>query len=155
MKEVSLNLITKNILRYFRFLLDKGFVITRASDFLESLGNWFIEFESSSCFIIVLSDRDEVVVRFYPVKSNRKIVIALQPMIFYLSGGKTFIGNYEGNLVWGTRKQLKQTANLLKEYIDQIIPYVGDEFQRIENDIRLAGNQYMRIQRATYRQERM
>jgi hypothetical protein len=154
MSDVSLNLITRGVLKYFRFLLDKGFVITRSSDFLRSLGSWFIEFEASNCFLIVLSDRDEVVVRFYPVKSNRKIVIALQPMIFYLTGGKTFISNYEGNLAWSKRQQLERTSNLLKEYIDQIILYMGDKFLHIENNVMLAGDQYMKIQRASYRQER-
>ncbi len=106
-----------------------------------------------SCFITVLSDRDEVVVRLYPVKSNRRLCIALQPLIFYLSGGKTFIGSYEGNLAWGTKKQLKQISSLLEEYIDQILPYMGSKYLNYEIEIESAGNEYMRIQFATYRQK--
>jgi hypothetical protein len=134
-------------------LLDKGFEVTRTSSFLDSLGNWFIEFESPDCFIMVLSDRDEVLVRLYPVKSNRKLCIALQPLIFYLSGGKTFIGNYEGNLAWGTQKQLKRTSDLLEEYIDQTLPYMGSKYLNYENEIHSAGDEYMRIQFATNRQK--
>ena len=153
MSKVSLNFIIKDKVRYFRFLLNKGFKISNASGFWESFGNWFVEFESPDCFLSILSDRDEVFVRIYPIKSDRKIAIGLEPMVFYLSGDRTFIGNYEGNLVWGTKKQLEQTSSLLEEYIDKIIPYMGREFQNIRNDYMLSGKRYMEIQRTTYRQK--
>lgn len=147
-----MNFITRNVVRNFSFLFNKGFSISNASGFIESLGNWFVEFESSSCFIIILSDHDEVDVRIYPVKPDRKVVVGLKPMIFYLTSGRVFIANYEGNLVWETKKQLAGVSRLLEDYIDQIIPFMGREFQNIKNDYMVAGKRYVDIQVATYRQ---
>ena len=149
--EVRLNFITRNVVRHFKFLFDKGFNVSNASGFFDSFGNWFVKFESSKCFLTVLSDRDEVTIRIYPIKADRKIVIGLKSIIFYLSKGQTFIGNYQGNLLWGTRKQLEQASKLLEEYIDQIIPYMGNEFQRIADDYKLASEKYLELQISTFR----
>ena len=148
--EVRLNFITRNVVRHFKFLLDKGFRISNASNFIDSLGFWFVEFESPKCFLMVLSDRDEVMIRIYPVKADRKVAIGLKSMIYYLSQGKTIIGNYQGNLVWGTRKQLAQISSLLDEYIDQIMPYMGNEFQHIADDYKLASKEYVELQTSTF-----
>lgn len=150
MPKIFLNFWIKNKVRYFNFLFEKGFEIRRCSNFLESLGNWFIEFESDSCFIVVLSDRDEIIIRIYPVKLDRKIVIGLKPMIYYLTNGKTFIGTHKRNLVGGTKKQVEQMSELLEKYIDRIIPYFGNEFQTHKDGKMVAQKRYIELQVATY-----
>jgi hypothetical protein len=99
--EPKIHLLIRSKLKYFEFLLGKGFEINRISRVLDSLGNWFIDFESPDCFITVLSDRDEVVVRLYPVKSNRRLDVI---------GNKVSGHNLSGFFLRSTRRLCKLQA---------------------------------------------
>ena len=41
-------------------------------------------------------------------------------MILYLTNGKSFIPPYNGNLLWGRKKQFERLSRLTFEWIDQI-----------------------------------
>ncbi len=50
MSEPKIHLLIRSKLKYFEFLLGKGFEINGISRVLDSLGNWFIDFESPELF---------------------------------------------------------------------------------------------------------
>lgn len=150
MPRASLNFVLKPKVRYFRFLFDKGFKVSNFSSLLESLGSWFVEFESDSGFIVILSDRDEIMVRIYPVKLDRSVVVGLKPMIYYLTNGQTFLGSQNRNLVRESKKQIEEISGLLKKYIDRIIPYFGKGYKNYESGIMEAQKKYIELQLANY-----
>lgn len=132
----------KDIRRYFGFLFDKGYKI-RDSDYSpQHFGNWRVALESPECVIEIYCDRNELSVAFGPSDVNRKSRIGLKSMIYFLSQGKDFVDSYEGNLFWGKKKQFEGLANLLKEYIDQITPYFGDDFEKYASDLMFAQSDY-------------
>ena len=108
--------------------------------------------ESPNCIIEISNDRNELFVSFASF-SDRKSLIGLKPMIYFLSQGENFIGSYEGNLFWGKKKQFEILTNLLKEYIDQITPYFGNNFKNYRNDLMLAGKKYVDILIERYTQK--
>jgi hypothetical protein len=142
MNKLWLNPILKSKARYFDFLIDRAFRVSNASNFLESFGNWFVEFESSDCYIVIFSDREEVFVRFYPVKADRKNVTDLGFMLYFLSGGKLFIRDMENNAVPSEKQQLKKLSSFLEEYIDRILPYFGRGYEKNKDDLTLATKEY-------------
>jgi hypothetical protein len=153
MNKLFLNFIIKDKVRYFSFLFGKGFKLRNFSNLLESFGNWFVEFESPNCLILIYSDRDEVFVTIYPDKTDKKNTMGLELIIYYLTNGRIFIGNFTEEIVGGIKKRLERTAVLLEEYIDQIIPYCGHEFQNIKEDLRLSNKRYWDHQSATYKKK--
>lgn len=150
MNKLSLNPIVRNVIKHFHFLFGRGFEVSNTSNFFESFGNWFVEFESPDCFMVVFSDRDEVFVRFYPVKTDRNIVTDLGFMVYYLTNGQLFVGANEGNLIGSSNKQLERSARLLAEYIDQIIPYFGQGFEKNKEDLMTATKEYDAFQLAKH-----
>jgi hypothetical protein len=150
MSKLALNPIVKRVIRYFDFLIDRGFEVRNVSSFLESFGNWFVEFESPDCFLVIFSDRDEVLVTMYPVKTDRNIVTDLGFMVWFLSNGQVFIGSDEGALVGGAKNQLERSARLLEEYIDRIVPYFGQGFEKNNEDIMAATKKFDAFQLEKY-----
>jgi len=150
MNKLALNPIVNRVIRSFDFLIDRGFEVSNASSFLELFGNWFVEFESPDCFLVIFSDRDEVLVRMYPIKTDRNIVTDLGFMVYFLSNGQVFIGPEEENLVGGAKKQLERSARLLEEYIDRIVPYFGQGFEKNKEDLIAATKKFDSFQLEKY-----
>jgi hypothetical protein len=143
MENKQLDSVQKDIKRYFGFLFDKGYKIRDAVYDSQHFGNWIVALESPNCVIEITNDRNEILLAFAPVKSGRNNQIGLRPMIYFLSHEQNFIGPYEGNLFWGRKKQFERLASLLKEYIDQITPYFGNDFEKYKSDLMSAGKKYV------------
>jgi hypothetical protein len=150
MSKLALNPIVKRVIRYFDFLIDRGFEVSNTSSFFESFGNWFVEFESPDCFLIIFSDRDEVLVSMYPIKTDRNIVTDLGFMVYFLSNGQVIISPEKGNLVGGAKKQLERSARLLEEYIDRIVPYFGQGYEKNKEELMAATKKFDAIQLERY-----
>jgi hypothetical protein len=145
MNRPLLNPVLKNKLRYFHYLPSKGFKVSRTSNFLESFVNRFIEFESPDCYIVVFFDREEVVVRFYPVKADRKYVTDLGFMLYLLSNGKLFMKEIVDSAVLSEKQQLVRLSSLLEEYLDRMLPYFGRGFEQHKDKMNLVTKEYDRI----------
>ena len=142
MKNKKLDSVHKEISRYFEFLFDKGYKIRDSEYSPQHFGNWRVTLDSPECVIEIYCDRNELSIAFGSSDVNRKGRIGLEPMIYFLSREQNFIGSYKGNFFWGKKKQFKRLASLLKEYINQITPYFGNDFQKHEIDLMFAQNKY-------------
>jgi hypothetical protein len=118
--------ILKDVKRHFGFLLDKGYKISKAEYSFQHFGNWVVMFESQKCKIILIQDRLELLLSFAPRKTEVKEGFSLGTMVYFLTEEHYFIPPFEGNLSWGKRKQFEQSANLLRKFHDQIVPYLDD-----------------------------
>ena len=80
---------------------------------------------------------------FIPVNVDRKYGISIEAMIYFLTEGREFIGNFKGNFAWGKRKQFERLVSLLKTYLDQIVPYfISGNFEKYKADLMLAQKKY-------------
>lgn len=133
----------KDVKHYFEFLYNKGYKIRYADHPSQFSGNWVVELESSDCIIYITSEQDYLHLAFSPVKNaDRKKRFSIGTMIYFLSGGNNFMGPFEGNTFWGKKKQFTRLAGLLKEYIDQITPCFGEDFEKYKSDILCAEEKY-------------
>jgi hypothetical protein len=143
MRSLILTLILRDIKRFFGFLLERGYRICDAQYFPKINGNWVVTLESPDCKIEISSDRDIIGVVFSPPrKGSEKTHVSLESMIYFLTEGREFAGDFEGNFAWGKRRQLERLASLLRVYIDQITHYFGDNFEKYKSDLILAQRKY-------------
>lgn len=143
MKRFKVMSINKDINYYFRFLFESGFKIRSIQYFPEKNGNWLVDVESIDFGIQVYSDRNVLNLVLVPAKvPNNEITISLRAMIYYLTDGREFIGDFEGNFAWNKAKQFERLARLLKEYIHEITPYFGAEFERYRSELLQAQKMY-------------
>ena len=63
-------------------------------------------------------------------------------MIYYLTQGRKFVDSYQGNTFWGYKKQMENLAELIKEHIDQAIPYFGDNFYLYRDKLKFSQREY-------------
>jgi len=128
LKNLVLNLASKEIQQSFGFLFQKGFRI-RNSYLLQSWSDWVVELESKDCIIWVIWSRSQLFVEFTPVFGSKSVEkILLEAMVHYLSEGEVFIDNSPGNFSGGKRKQFERAADLLSKYIDQIVPFFSSKY---------------------------
>ena len=145
MNTIFLFCIIQNIHRYFDFLFKKGYVIRRTDYDFTHFGNWRVVLESVDCLIEIYQDRDEIFLAFAPKNGSQENLIGIEPMVYFISHGDTFIGWYDGNLAWDKRQQFKRLARLLEEYVDLITPYFGNEFKKYAGDLILAQKNYNKL----------
>jgi hypothetical protein len=141
MKKIFLAKIYKDIENYFGYLFERGFTIRELDCVYENSGHWKIILESEKCTINIYSDRDEIFISLSPTH-NREYEIGIEPMVYFLSEGNTFIGWFEGNQFKEKKKQFERLANLLEIYGDQIIPYFGEDFEKYKDALIQAQREY-------------
>ena len=135
MTDKKINSILKEVKRYFGFLFDASYRVRSAIYHPQAFGNWEIVLETNNSIIEICKDRTEILIYFVPLHGDRKYRIEFKSMIYFLSQGKQFVGPFEGNLFWGKKKQYEELAALLREYIDQITPYFGNDFDNYKNEL--------------------
>jgi hypothetical protein len=147
-EKFELYFILKDIKRYFGFLFEKGFRIRDAHYAINPNGSWDVSLESQDCIMSIVQDRSEISIYFSPVfgSDNPADRFGLETMIYFLSQGQNYIGNFEGNLAWGKKKQFKRLADLLKEYIDQIAPCFGSNYLEHKDELRDREKQYRNVE---------
>jgi hypothetical protein len=133
--------IIRDIEHYFEFLDNIEYKIIDAVKYPKAFGNWKVVFESPYCIMEIYSDRNEINLIFSPI-IDRNSRIEIRSMIFFLSQEQNFIGSYRGNLFWGKSKQYERLAKLLEEYINQITPFFGENFEKYKDDLFLAQKKY-------------
>jgi hypothetical protein len=144
MTKNKFNNILKEIHVYFGFLFDKGFEVRNSEEL--PMGDWRIVLASSDICIIIYSDEGEVNLMFSPVQeTDARSHIGLGTMIYYLSHGEIYIGKYKRYLFNNRKKRFEILANLLRKYLDQIIPYFGNNFENYQHELVLAKQKYIDI----------
>ena len=141
----KLNPILREIKHYFSFLFERGYWIQDTRVAFLAARNWEVIFELSECRIKVFSDQFTIFIAFAPAGDKFDNRLCIESIIYFLTKGQKFLGKFEGDYR-DTKRQLKWQAELLKEYLDQITPYLGkDEFPRYKNDFVEAQEKYLNI----------
>jgi len=135
MKLITQFFIARDIKNYFRFLFDKGYKIREILYHPQSFGNWGVILESLNNLIIISCDREEIFVSFAPLNTDKRDNIGLEAMIYFLSQGQVFIGNFDGDLFREKKKQFEKLSHLLEEYLEQITPYFGGNFLSYKTEL--------------------
>ena len=144
-EKIELYFILKDIKRYFGFLFEKGYKIREAHYSTNPNGSWYVSLESQNCIISIVQDRGEISISFSSLfgSINLEDKFGLGSIIYFLSQGQKRIGNFQGNLAWGKKKQFERLAAFLKTYIDQITPLFGNRYHEYLNELRDAEKQYV------------
>lgn len=135
--------VLEDIRRYFHFLFERGFVIHTMKRF--SKDDWRVVLAQDNFGIVIYSDQGEIGVLLSPVNSNLQYRIGLTAMIYYLSKGQVFIGQLEKPFFNARRKRFEKLAGLLKEYIDQILPYFGTDYEKHRHELMVVQQKYLDI----------
>jgi hypothetical protein len=144
MRKIILYYIHKDIKRYFGFLFDRGYLIRDSLFDAQHFGFWKVVLESPNCVIEIYNDRNELSIAFTH-KGDTISQVDLSSMIYFLSEGRVFTGSFEGNLAWSKKKQYERLSRLLNEYIDQITPYFGNDFEKHKSSLMLAQKEYNQL----------
>lgn len=152
MNSTKIAALQKDIKYYFNFLFDVGY---RFQNFKElPMGDWEVALESNDNTIVVFSDHGEINLAFAPKDSDVENQVGIRAMVYFLSNGKIFIGEYQKSLFNQKRKRFEQLAKLLKEYINQITPYFGKDFDKFKHELILARKKYNNISIEKFMQQR-
>jgi hypothetical protein len=135
MNDKKIESILNEVKRYFGFLFEMGYQVQSVDYHPESAGNWEVVLRSKDCFLEISNDRGEVMVYFIPLNGDGRYRIGIKAMIYYLTQGQKFIDFHRGNRFWEKNKQFDELAKLLKEYINQITPYFGDNFHDYREEL--------------------
>ena len=152
MIEKKFNSIAKEIHTYFNFLFEKGY---RLQSITSITGlpkrDWMAVITSSNMNIAIHSDEGEISLGFYPIHDSRLIShIDIDIMIYHISHGEIYIGRYKRYLFNKRKKRFELLSNLLKEYLDRIEPFFGNNFDQYEHELIMATQKYDRITTEKY-----
>ncbi|MBI5840800.1 MAG: hypothetical protein HZB19_11925 [Chloroflexi bacterium] len=143
MSNRKLDPILRDIKHYFQFLFDKGYKIHCVKEL--SMGDWQVILALDNCGIVIFSDQGEISALFSPVDSNMKYRVGLEGMIYFLSHEQIFIGKLEKNFFNARRKRFETLASLLEQYIDQITPYFGKDYEKYKHELMSIQRKYLDI----------
>jgi hypothetical protein len=153
MNKIFAAILSMDIKNYFGFLFDSGYRIREVIyDWLG--GYWKVALESANCLIYIFNDRGEIMLGFSSRNEEGRYSIGIETMVFFLSQGQNFIGHFEGDFSREKKKQFERLANLLKENIDEITPYFGNDFKKYKEDLILAQKKYEDLFLEKYKQKK-
>jgi len=132
--------VLRDIEQNFKFLFDMGYKFRDVKKL--PMGDWEVVLESSDNSIVFYSDHGEINVAFAPIDADVTNQIGIRAMIYFLSDGKNFIGDYKKSIFGNKKKRFEQLARLLKEYIHRIVPYFGKNFEKYRHELTLARKKY-------------
>jgi hypothetical protein len=109
--------IQKKIKKYFKYLFQHGFIVTTKNHQPEHMGFWELVLLSDDCAIKIYDDRGEILISIGTSTSDNWV--GLSNVIFYITNGKEFIGNFEGE-IREKDEQLIRLARILENHIEKI-----------------------------------
>lgn len=121
--------------RHFRFLRDFGFAVQSVDYHLKGFGNWEVVYASKECLVEISNDRDGIDLNFMPLNKDETFHIGIKGMIYYVTQGQKFVDYFLVRPFPSRDDQLKELAILLKEYLAQITPYFGNNYQIYKEEI--------------------
>lgn len=134
--------IARNIKHYFGFLLERGYAINEIYYDWRVYGNWRVVLQSSRCRIIIAQDRNEIFLSFASHGQENKEQFAIESAVYFISDEGTFIGFYGGNLFREKKMQFDRLAKLTNEFIDQIEPLFGNDYEKFKIELLMAQSKY-------------
>lgn len=136
--------ISKQINTHFDFLFDRGYKIRDIREF--PMGGWEVVLSSSDMNIGVYSAEGQIDLGFFPIRDRgHKSHISIGIMIYYLSHGEKYIGRFKRYIFNNRERRFEILSALLRQYLDQITPYFGDNFEEYEHELILAKQEYNKI----------
>lgn len=160
----NINPVIRDIKKYFSFLFDQGYTIRYASFKQHGMIFWNVILESPKCLIHIFQERNEIHLSIAPpdaISSHNELrkadQVGIKSIVYYISKGQRFIGLYEDNYYQDRKKQFKDLADLLEDYLDQITPYFGNyEFRQNQGALLLAQKEYsdLLIKKYVYERQR-
>ena len=96
--------------------------------------SWRIELKSSDCRVKVWSERGTgVYLHLAPL--NEQIYFSISALIYYITNENEFISTFSGNEGLTKKQQFKRLARLLEQYLDDILPYLTDDFEKNREEL--------------------
>ena len=143
MKKDKIDCVISDIQYYFKFLFDKGYQIQHIKKL--PMGDWQVTLSLDNCAIVIYTDRGEMDLVFSPVNSDGNYRVGITGMVYFLSYGQNYIGKFKRNFFDTQKKQFERLATLLNEYIDQITPYFGEDFEKYKQELILVQQKCLAI----------
>jgi hypothetical protein len=120
----NLHFVLKDIRKYFGFLLQEGYEISDQHYSYKTFGNWIVTLKSKECKIVVVQDRRYISVSLAPHNARPGEQFGLEAMVDFVTHGQKSEGLVADYRLRNKRKQFERLANLLRQYHDQIVPYL-------------------------------
>ena len=143
MTDTGLWTVEQKTKQHFHFLYESGFRVSSSKYEPEDMRFWEINLLSKEFLVQLYNDRGEIMMRV-GVNQNRNRWHALETVIFYISKGQDFVGNYEGQLS-DIDRQMQRLANLLQKYYNQIQRICGVEYEKHEDGLDKAYNALLEL----------
>lgn len=117
--------ILREVRHHFGFLLDEGYQVQGVDDRRPAMSYWAVTLrrDGYAHTIQICEDRLAILIYFVASDSYYKERFSLAPVIFCVTHGSTIVQPYRGNLFWGRQAQYKESAALLRQYLDPIVSY--------------------------------
>jgi hypothetical protein len=123
------------LMKEFDFLHQYGFQFLSYGISKNKGGYWKIRFQSNICLLMVYNEEDQAFILFSPLDATSDERYSMEKLVHYISAGQKFIGYYKGDTsnweiyktdISNWRKQIEWIANILREYLNQIITVMND-----------------------------
>jgi hypothetical protein len=150
--EIEKASISRDAKAYFGFLLDRGYRISNVEYVSHYLAGWHCRLDSADDTLsIVLDEQSLPVLAFGKDKTDKRYQIYLQAMIYYLSRREVFIGVSHDHYSERRSRVFKDTARLLRTYLEQIENYLRDDFESTKDRLSEFQEQYLDLLRKSMR----
>jgi hypothetical protein len=148
----SISSITHDIKIHFDFLFAQGFKIQSISPPEYNMGNWLAVLESPACLLRLINDQGELLLDAGPKsQGGPQSWFSFNGIVFYITQGQVLLTHpQEGRL--GLQEQYQSLADLLKSYLDEILPILGEEYARHEENLQQAMKDVSRLYREKLKQ---
>lgn len=138
------------LMEQFEFLSQYGFQFLSFGISNNKGGYWSIRFQSNVCLLEVYNVEEQADILFYPLDAISDERYGIMTFVHYISAGEKFIGYYKGDTSnWEIYKsdisnwkyQLEWIANILKEYLNEILNTMKD-LPKHREGLEKAGEEY-------------
>ncbi len=146
MKNNKSESVLRDIGYYFQFAFEKGYELRYIKELY--MEDWEVCLESPDNLIIIGNEQGKISLLFSPLSFEiiRENMFSIEAVIYFLSKEQKFIGKFEGKLFHQGRKaQLNRLSGLLEDYIDQITPYFGSDFENYKEGLKSTRNKYFNL----------
>jgi hypothetical protein len=144
--------IKANLENHFRFLQNKGFQFDSFEYRQQSFGCWEITFKAKKCILQVYRERyNDINIVFKSAENPEENKwFGLGTLVYFISGGKNFIGLFEGKWI-DTDGQIKRFINILNIYLDDILNLFENNFAQTSKAIEEMSKPLFELNMAEYR----
>jgi len=148
MKDRELEILKKDIQKYFKYLFDRGYTFSNVIKL--SMGDWMIFLQSPNNSVVISSDEKIFDLGFGPKNATDSNFIGISGIIYFLTNKEVKVGLIQHGQNKNRDERFIELSKLVEQYHDQIIPYFGDDYWLYKLDLSKAGKDYTRLMIDTY-----